>query len=114
STVVVTNPGGATATLPSGFTYLAAGLAATPPGPAGSAGPALSPAGGLFVFRGGTNADLVRDSGCSASTSVFWTTDRQGNWVGYIPAVTFALVNAPWNGLFPGTIPAGTPIYAHC
>ena len=74
----------------------------------------LPPGGGLFVFGGGTNAQLVTASGCNASTSVFWTTDAGGAWVGYIPSVPVAVVNAAWNTLFPSSIPAGTPIFARC
>ncbi|MEI6136638.1 MAG: hypothetical protein WCQ48_04390, partial [Chloroflexota bacterium] len=75
------------------------------PGPAG---------GGLFVFGGGTNAQLLTASGCSASTAVFWTTNASGAWIGYIPSVPVAIVNAAWTSLFPNGIPAGTPIFARC
>ena len=74
----------------------------------------LSGGSGLFVFGGGSSADLVAYSGCAAATAVFWTTDAQGGWVGYIPSAPVAVVNAAWNALFPTGIPAGTAIFARC
>ena len=112
--VTVANPTGGAASLPNAFTYVAA-AATTPPAPPAQIGP-LVPVGGsgLFVFRGGSNADLVAVSGCNASTTVFWTTDTRGTWIGYLPSVPIAIVNAAWNALFPNGIPANTAIFARC
>lgn len=68
---------------------------------------------GLFVFRGGSNADLAVATGCPSSRLVVWATDSKGQWVGYIPSAP-AVVNVSWDALFPNGIPAGTPIYARC
>ncbi|MSQ30578.1 MAG: hypothetical protein EXR64_00900 [Dehalococcoidia bacterium] len=117
--VTVTNPGGVSATMPGAFTY-ALGATTPPPPPVPTTPPApaapLVPAGGsgLFVFKGGSNADLVAVSGCNASTAVFWTTDTHGAWIGYLPSVPIAIVNASWNALFPNGIPANTAIFARC
>ena len=70
--------------------------------------------GGLFVFGGGTNAQLVAAAGCSTSNAAYWTTTSTGDWVGYVPSVPIPAVNAAWNQLFAGGIPAGTPIFARC
>ncbi len=115
-TVTVMNPGASPVSLLNAFTY---GTSTTSTGGGGSPGPggASNPvpaAGGLFVFGGGTNAQLVAASGCNASTAVFWATDSKGAWIGYIPSVPVAVVNAAWLALFASGIPAGTAIYARC
>ena len=112
-TVTVTNPGAATVSLPSAFTYGGTSSGGTSGTSGGTTSP-LPAGGGLFVFAGGTNAQLLAQSGCSASTAVFWTTDSKGAWIGYIPSVPVAVVNAAWMALFPTSIPAGTPIFARC
>ena len=66
------------------------------------------------LFGGGSNAQLVSASGCSASRVVFWTTDADGNFVLYIAATAIPAVNAAWNAIFPSGIPAGTPLIARC
>lgn len=111
--VTVTNPGGALAALASAFHYA---VVSSPPagGSSGGSSSVVPPGGGLFVFSGGTSAQLMTASGCDPRTAVFWTTNPQGVWIGYIPAIPIAVVNAAWNALFPTTIPAGTPIFAHC
>ncbi len=112
--VSVTNAnGGGSATQQGAFTY--ASSTSTPPTGGTGSGP-LVPAGGsgLFTFHGGTNAELLAASGCNASTAVFWTTDAHGTWIGYLPSVPVAIVNAAWNALFPNGIPANTPIFARC
>jgi hypothetical protein len=111
--VSVTSAGGASATQQAAFSYTSS--ATTPPASGGTTSPTV-PAGGsgLFVFKGGSNADLLAVSGCNATTAVFWTTDAQGTWVGYLPSVPTAIVNAAWNSLFPNGIPANTPIFARC
>ncbi|MFA7249417.1 MAG: IPT/TIG domain-containing protein [Dehalococcoidia bacterium] len=109
-TVSVANPGAAASILPSAFTYTGTGQQAAP---GGSSAP-VPAGGGLFVFGGGSNAQLLTASGCNANTAVFWTTDSAGTWIGYIPSVPVAIVNAAWTALFPNGIPAGTPIFARC
>ena len=116
-TVTVTNPGASSATaLPSAFTYTSGSSTGGTTTGAGSGGASTTvPAGGgLFVFGGGSNQQLLTASGCNASTAVFWTTDSKGAWIGYIPSVPVAVVNAAWTSLFPTGIPAGTPIFARC
>ena len=116
-TVTVTNPSASTASLPSAFTYSAGGTSGGTSTGSGTTGGSTNPlpaGGGLFVFAGGTNAQLLTQSGCKASTAVFWTTDSAGAWIGYIPSVPVAVVNAAWMALFPTSIPAGTPIFARC
>lgn len=69
---------------------------------------------GLFVFGGGTNAQLVAASGCPPSTAAFWATNPSGDFVAYVPASTVAVVNAAWNAMFPSGIPANTPLIGKC
>lgn len=108
--VVVTNAGGVGAALPNGYTFTTTGSSTPTP----SGGTALPPgSSGLFVFRGGSNVDLVTASGCAPGRLVLWATDPKGQWVGYIPTAP-AVINLSWDALFPSGIPAGTPIYARC
>jgi hypothetical protein len=93
--------------------------AATPeptPEPAIMSGEAPPSAGGysLFVFSGGTDDDLLAVSGCTPDTATFWATNDAGQIVWYLPAVTVAAVNAPWEGMFGGEIPEGTPLMGRC
>ena len=112
--VTVSNPGSGSATLQSGFSYTG-GSASAPSSAPSTSGPLVPTGGsGLFVFKGGSNADLVAASGCNASTAVFWVTDSKGAWIGYLPSVPVAIVNAAWNSLFPNGIPANTAIFARC
>lgn len=122
-TVTVTNPSGASASLSSAFTYGGSstggttggstGTGAQTPGAGGSSG-AVPPGGGLFVFGGGTNDQLVAAAGCKTANAAYWTTTSTGEWVGYVPSVPIPAVNAAWNTLFAGGIPAATPIFARC
>lgn len=113
ATVVVTvnNYGNA---LSGGFTYnstgTTGGTTTTPPPQSTGLAPGTS---GLFVFRGGSNADLTVASGCPAARVVLWATDARGQWVGYIPTAP-AVINVSWDALFPSGIPANTPIYVRC
>lgn len=115
ATVVVTmnNFGNA---LTGAFTYTASATGGTtaPTPPPTTQAPGLAPGtSGLFVFRGGSNADLAVASGCPAGRLVLWATDAKGQWVGYIPTAP-AVINVSWDALFPNGIPAGTPIYVRC
>jgi len=110
--VTVNNYGNA---LTGGFTYTTAGgttggTTTTPPPQSTGLAPGTS---GLFVFRGGSNADLTVASGCPAARVVLWATDARGQWVGYIPTAP-AVINVSWDALFPSGIPANTPIYVRC
>ncbi|MDA0365850.1 MAG: IPT/TIG domain-containing protein [Chloroflexi bacterium] len=106
TSLIVTNPDGVSAVASGGFTYATT---------AGSPGSGLSAgASGLFVFAGGSNADLVSASSCPMATVVFWATDGAGEWTAFVPSVTLSVVNAAWNALFPGGIPAATAIYVKC
>lgn len=114
--VVVSNVGAAGAALPSGFTFTAGTGSTTPttstPSPSNTT--TMTPGtSGLFVFRGGTNADLVTASACPAGRVVLWATDAKGQWVGYIPTAP-SVINVAWDALFPNGIPAATPIYVRC
>ncbi len=114
ATVVVTvsNIGNA---LSGAFTYTTGTTSGTPTTtPLPTQAPGLTPGtSGLFVFRGGNNAELAVASGCSAGRLVLWATDAKGQWVGYIPPAP-AVINVSWDALFPNGIPAGTPIYVRC
>lgn len=79
-------------------------------------GEAPPPVGGyaLFVFSGGTYEDLLTVSGCGEDTATFWATSVDGAFVWYLPAVTVAAVNAPWEGLFAGAIPSDTALMGRC
>lgn len=118
ATVTVTNPGGLSATLANAFTY-EGGTAAPPststPPPASGAQSALPARGfGLFVFAGGSNAQLVASVACSASTLTFWATNAAGEFDTYVPGVSIAAVNAGWNARFPNGVPSNTPLIGRC
>jgi hypothetical protein len=86
------------------------------PEPAITSGEAPPADGGyaLFVFSGGTDEDLLTVSGCDPDTATFWATNARGEIVWYLPAVTIAAVNAPWEGMFGGAIPEGTALMGRC
>jgi hypothetical protein len=90
---------------------------ATPTGPGtitGDKPPASGGGIGLFVFNGGTNAQLVAASGCNAATASFYVTSG-GVFVTYVPGTSITAVNADWMAKFPGgNIPANTPIMGKC
>ncbi|MEX2230384.1 MAG: IPT/TIG domain-containing protein [Dehalococcoidia bacterium] len=106
TSLIVTNPDGVSAVAAGGFTYSASA--------GGSPDGTLPAASGLFVFAGGSNADLVAATSCPVATAVFWATDGAGSWIAYVPSVTISVVNAAWNALFPSGIPPLTPIYLKC
>jgi hypothetical protein len=87
------------------------GSAATTAGIAGS----LPPSGfGLFVFNGGTSAQLVAATGCPAATAAFWSTDSSGEFIIFVPGTSISTVNAAWNAEFAAGIPANTPLLGRC
>ncbi len=104
--IVVGLTTGQNATLPSGFNYQATG----------SVSAQLPAQGfGLFVFSGGTNAQMVSAAGCtSGGSSAFWATDSSGAFIVYVPNTSVTAVNAGWNTLFPAGIPASTPLIGKC
>jgi hypothetical protein len=120
ATVTVTNPGGLSASLASGFTYGAGGTtpppSATPPASSGaSAGFPLPARGfGLVVFGGGTNAQLMTASQCTSSSLAFWSTNASGEFDVFVPGAAIAAVNAAWNARYASGIPASTPLIGRC
>lgn len=76
---------------------------------------ALPPSGfGLFVFSGGTEAQLLAASACPAETAAFWASDGAGSFVTWVPGTTIAAVNLPWLSHFPSGIPDSTPLLGRC
>ncbi len=76
---------------------------------------AVPPSGfGLFVFSGGTEAQLLAATGCAADTAAFWASDGTGGFVTYVPGTTVAAVNLPWLGQFPSGVPDNTPLLGRC
>jgi hypothetical protein len=69
---------------------------------------------GLIVFGGGTYTQLLTASGCPPATARFWATDAAGRFVLLVPIAEVAAVNAPFEAMFGGTIPAGTPLIGTC
>jgi hypothetical protein len=69
---------------------------------------------GLFVFSGGSSAEMVSASGCTTDSATYWGTDGAGNFVTYIPAASIGAVNEGWNALFPGRIPTGAALIGRC
>ena len=111
--VVLTNPGGVTASLAGGFTY-EGGSAPPPPPSSGATSPLPTRGFGLFVFAGGTNTQLVASAVCSASSLAFWATNAAGEFDTYVPAATIGAVNAAWNARFPNGVPANTALIGRC
>ena len=68
---------------------------------------------GLVVYGGGAKDDLVTASGCPKETAAFWAS-QDGEFVTFIPAATVAVVNAAWDAMFPGGMPAGTALIGRC
>lgn len=103
--VIVTNPGGTSISVASGFTYLSGA-----PGSAALPGQGF----GLLVFSGGSNDDLLSVTGCPASSSAYWASDGLGGFTVYVPGTSIAAVNAAWREKFPSSIPASTPLLGKC
>jgi hypothetical protein len=68
---------------------------------------------GLFVFGGGSNAELVEVSGCLETTATFWATD-EGDFVIFIPGAAVEAVNDAWDELFADNIPYYTALIGRC
>lgn len=82
--------------------------------PGSTIGPVPSRGFGLFVFAGGSPAQLLSASGCSSGTAAFWVSDGQGDFVVWVPGTSIAAVNAPWLALYPGGLPTNTPVLGRC
>lgn len=74
--------------------------------------PAPAQGFGLVVFGGGTNEELIAATGCASAWLTLWTVD-DGRYVVYVPDGV-ALLNARWDALFAGGVPAGQPILVRC
>jgi K319L-like, PKD domain/Peptidase family M23 len=76
-------------------------------------GGSLPPGGGFgtLLYGGGTTAQLVAASGCSASVRL-WVVDG-GRFIAYIPAAA-SFVNAEWNALFANGLPPRTIVIGSC
>lgn len=75
----------------------------------------LPPSGyGLFVFSGGTEAQLVSASACPADTAAFWASDSSGGFVTFVPGTAISAVNGAWFAQFPLGVPANTPLIGRC
>lgn len=68
---------------------------------------------GLIAFGGGTYDELVAATGCPLATARFWAT-VDGVFVVLIPGTQVAAVNAAFEALFAGAIPAGTLLIGTC
>lgn len=68
---------------------------------------------GLVVYGGGPKDELVTASGCPKESAAFWAS-KEGEFVTFIPAATVAVVNAAWDEMFPGGMPAGTALIGRC
>jgi hypothetical protein len=108
--VIVTNDDDQASTLEDAFTYEAAA-----PGEGEIISGDIPATGfGLFVFGGGTNAQLLEASECPQATATFYATNSSGGFVAYIPGSGVAAVNAAWNALFPSGIPELEPLIGKC
>ena len=67
---------------------------------------------GLFVFGGGTSAQLVAAAGCSSGRAMFFVL-IDGQWVPFIPAAPPS-VNARWNAVFGASMAPSTPMLGSC
>ena len=68
----------------------------------------------VFVFSGGTNAQLVTAAGCPTGRGVFWVANSAGDFVVYVVGTQIEAVNSQWNQLFATGIPANQPIIGTC
>jgi hypothetical protein len=82
--------------------------------PASVTGPVPARGFGLFVFAGGTPAQLLAASGCPVGTAAFWVSDGRGDFVVWVPGTTVAAVNAPWLALYPNGLPPNTAVLGRC
>lgn len=69
---------------------------------------------GLFVFSGGTEAQLLVATGCPAATAAFWASDGAGSFVTFVPGTAITAVNEPWLNQFASGLPDNTPLLGRC
>jgi len=75
----------------------------------------LPPSGfGLFVFSGGTEAQLLAATGCPAASAAFWASNSAGSFVTFVPGTAIAAVNEPWLAQFVAGLPDNTPLLGRC
>jgi hypothetical protein len=102
------------ASLHAGATLLSVSVTAGAPGTGRISNP-LPPSGfGLLVFSGGTEAQLLAATGCSAATAAFWASDGAGAFVTYVPGTAISAVNEPWLAQFASGLPENTPLIGRC
>lgn len=68
---------------------------------------------GLIVFGGGSYDELLAASGCPGGSARFWFT-AGGEFLILVPTTAVGAVNAPFDAVFGGTIPANTPLIRAC
>ena len=68
---------------------------------------------GLLVFGGGSYDQLLSASGCPAESARFWYT-AGGDFVILVPTAAVGAVNAPFDALFGGSVPADLPLIGTC
>jgi hypothetical protein len=68
----------------------------------------------VFVFGGGTNAQLATAAGCAPGRGVFWVTNAGGEFVTYVVGTQISAVNQLWNSMFANGIPANQPMIGTC
>jgi hypothetical protein len=81
----------------------------------GSISGALPPSGfALFVYSGGTEAQLLAASGCPGATATFWASDGAGGFVTFVPGTAISAVNVLWFTQFTLGVPPNTPLLGRC
>jgi len=82
--------------------------------PASATGPVPARGFGLFVFAGGSTAQLLAASGCPVGSAAFWVSDGRGDFVVWVPGTAVGAVNAPWLTLYPNGLPPNTAVLGRC
>lgn len=82
--------------------------------PTTATGPVPARGFGLFVFAGGSPAQLLVASGCPGGSAAFWVSDGRGDFVVWVPGTTVGAVNAPWLTLYPNGLPPNTAVLGRC
>lgn len=71
---------------------------------------------GLFIFGGGSSAQLLaaaEAAGCASEDAIFYATNA-GQFIVYVPGTSIPAVNATWNAAFADGIPANSPLMVRC
>lgn len=82
--------------------------------PTSATGPVPPRGFGLFVFAGGSPAQLLAASGCPAGSAAFWVSNGRGDFVVWVPGTVVGAVNAPWLVLYPSGLPPNTAVLGRC